>query len=218
MEAVLSHLRAMIERGEYEVGDKLPAEAALSAEFEVSRSVVREALRGLQALGLTESRTGRGTFVVATGPTDDPTFGDYSARDLFEVRRHVEIPVAGYAAVRHDDADLDELWHLVGRMDAETDDATWVALDSLFHITIARASRNPAFAKVIEEIREALAAQSSFLNKLGDRREQSNAEHRRIVAAIAERSSERAVAEMTAHLGHVEQTLAGIVREGGVTR
>ncbi|KAA1016834.1 FadR family transcriptional regulator [Pseudonocardia sp. EV170527-09] len=215
MEAVLSHLRATIERGEYQVGDKLPAEAALSAEFEVSRSVVREALRGLQALGLTESRTGRGTFVVATGPTDDPTFGAYSARDLVEVRRHVEIPVAGYAALRHEDADLDELWHLVGRMDAETDDATWVALDSLFHITIARASRNPAFTKVIEEIREALAAQSSFLNKLGDRREQSNAEHRRIVAAIAERSEERAVAEMTAHLDHVERTLAGIVREGG---
>ncbi|MEJ8281877.1 FadR/GntR family transcriptional regulator [Pseudonocardia spirodelae] len=218
MEAVLSHLRSAIERGEYPVGDKLPAEAALSTEFEVSRSVVREALRGLQALGLTESRTGRGTFVVATGPSEDPSFGEYSARDLFEVRRHVEIPVAGYAALRHDDADLDELWHLVARMDAETDDATWVALDSLFHITIARASGNPAFAKVIEEIREALAAQSSFLNKLGDRREQSNAEHRRIVAAIAERSEDRAVAEMTAHLGYVEQTLAGIVREGGAAR
>lgn len=42
MEAVLDHLRGAIERGEYAVGDKLPSEAALGREFEVSRSVVRD--------------------------------------------------------------------------------------------------------------------------------------------------------------------------------
>ena len=47
MEAVLSELRAAIADGAVQVGDKLPAESALSAEFGVSRAVVREALRGL---------------------------------------------------------------------------------------------------------------------------------------------------------------------------
>jgi DNA-binding FadR family transcriptional regulator len=211
MEAVLAHLRASIERGEHAVGDKLPSEAALSREFEVSRSVVREALRGLQALGMTESKTGKGTFVTATGPVENPTFGPYSARDLIEVRRHVEIPVAGYAAVRRSQDDLDLLAHLVGRMDAETDNTAWVALDSLFHITIAQASGNPVFGKVIEEIRDALARQSAFLNQLGDRRAQSNAEHRAIVTAIADGSESAAVAAMTAHLQHVENTLTSIV-------
>jgi DNA-binding FadR family transcriptional regulator len=211
MEAVLAHLRASIERGEHAVGDKLPSEAALSREFEVSRSVVREALRGLQALGMTESKTGKGTFVTATGPVENPTFGPYSARDLIEVRRHVEIPVAGYAAVRRSQDDLDLLAHLVERMDTETDNTAWVALDSLFHITIAQASGNPVFGKVIEEIRDALARQSAFLNQLGDRRAQSNAEHRAIVTAIADGSESAAVAAMTAHLQHVENTLTSIV-------
>jgi DNA-binding FadR family transcriptional regulator len=211
MEAVLAHLRASIERGEYAVGGKLPSEAALSREFEVSRSVVREALRGLQALGMTESKTGKGTFVTAAGPADNPTFGPYSARDLIEVRRHVEIPVAGYAAARRSQDDLDLLGHLLDRMAAETDNTAWVALDSLFHITIAQASGNPVFGKVIEEIRDALARQSAFLNQLGDRRRQSDVEHRAIVTAIADGSEAAAVAAMTAHLQHVEATLNSIV-------
>ncbi|WP_328459024.1 MULTISPECIES: FadR/GntR family transcriptional regulator [unclassified Amycolatopsis] len=211
MEAVLAHLRRQIERGEYAVGDKLPSEAALGKEFEVSRSVVREALRGLQALGLTESKSGKGTFVTATGPAEHPVFGPYSARDLIEVRRHVEIPVAGYAALRRSADDLDLLGHLVERMAAETDNTAWVALDSLFHITIAQASGNPVFGKVIEEIRDALARQSAFLNQLGDRRHRSNIEHREIVTAIAEGSEAAAVEAMTAHLRHVENTLTSIV-------
>ncbi len=211
MEAVLAHLRRLIERGDHPVGAKLPSEAALSREFEVSRSVVREALRGLQALGMTESKTGKGTFVTATGPADNPTFGPYSARDLLEVRRHVEIPVAGYAALRRDQDHLDLLGHLVERMDAETGNTAWVALDSLFHITIAQASGNPVFGKVIEEIRDALARQSAFLNQLGDRRARSNVEHREIVAAIERGEESAAVAAMTAHLTHVEATLTSIV-------
>lgn len=211
MEAVLAHLRGAIERGEYEIGDKLPSEATLGKDFEVSRSVIREALRGLQALGLTVSKTGKGTFVTATGPVENPTFGPYSARDLFEVRRHVEIPVAGYAALRRSSDDLDLLGHLVERMDVETDNTAWVALDSLFHITIAQASGNPVFSKVIEEIRDALARQSSFLNQLGDRRAQSNVEHRQIVTAIAEGSESAAVDAMTTHLAQVENALTSIV-------
>lgn len=209
-EAVLAHLRAAIERGEYAVGGRLPSEASLGAEFGVSRSVVREALRGLQALGLTESRTGKGTFVLAAGPT----FGAYTARDLLEVRRHVEVPTAEYAALRHQPEDLAELTGLIERMNAETGEAAWVALDTRFHIAVARASGNPVFGKVIEEIRDALADQSAFLNRLGDRREASNEEHARIVAAIGRGDRNAAAKAMIAHLERVEETLKKIVGGG----
>jgi len=213
MDAVLAHLRRAIEQGDYAVGDKLPSEAELGQRFEVSRSVVREALRALQALGLTVSRAGKGTYVAAQAPAETPMFGAYSARDLLEVRRHVEIPVASYAAERRTQDDLDLLGHLLDRMEQETDTTAWVALDTLFHITIAQASGNPVFRKVIEEIRDALSRQSAFLNELvGDRREQSNREHHAIVDAIAKRSAETAVETMTAHLEHVESTLTTIVR------
>ncbi|MCI2416097.1 FadR family transcriptional regulator [Saccharopolyspora sp. K220] len=211
MEAVLAHLRDAIERGEYAIGDRLPAEASLGKEFEVSRSVVREALRGLQALGLTMSRTGKGTFVVSNRPVDNPTFGPYSARDLLEVRRHVEIPAAGYAARRHTPDDLDLLTGLLERMSGETDNTAWVALDSLFHITIAQASGNPVFGKVIEEIRDALAKQSAFLNQRDDRRAASDDEHRQLVDAIGRGDEHAATEAMTHHLTRVENALTDIV-------
>ena len=76
------------------------------------------------------------------------------------------------------------------------------------------AARNPVFAKVIEEIRDALARQSAFLNELGGRREESNAEHRAIVEAIVAGSREPAVEAMTVHLDHVETTVTDIVGTG----
>lgn len=214
MEAVLDHLRSAIERGDFAVGDKLPSEAELCRRLEVSRPVLREALRALQTMGLTASRTGKGTFVISTGPVEDPTFGDYAASDLLEVRRHVEIPVAGYAAARRTAEDLDHLAHLLERMDAETDTTAWVAMDTLFHLTVAAAARNPVFRKVIEEIRDALARQSAFLTELGDRRDQSNREHRAIVEALVRGDGRAAQSAMTAHLEHVESTLSSIVRPG----
>jgi DNA-binding FadR family transcriptional regulator len=213
MEAVLTHLRGAIERGDYAIGDKLPSEAELCRRMEVSRPVLREVLSALQVLGLTASRTGKGTFVISNGPVGDPTFGDYAASDLLEVRRHLEVPVAGYAAARRTAEDLDRLSHLLERMEGETDTTAWVAMDTLFHITVAQAAQNPVFRKVIEEIRDALARQSAFLNELGGRRrEQSNREHRAIVEALIDGSQEDAVAAMAHHIDRVETTLTSIVR------
>ncbi|MEU7059217.1 FadR/GntR family transcriptional regulator [Streptomyces sp. NPDC046197] len=211
MEAVLTHLRGAIERGQYAIGDKLPSEAELCRSLEVSRPVLREALRALQTMGLTVSRTGKGTFVVANA-VEDPTFGDYAASDLLEVRRHVEVPVAGYAATRRTPEDLDHLAHLLERMEQETDTTSWVALDTLFHLAVAQAAQNPVFRRVIEEIRDALARQSAFLNELGGRREQSNREHRAIVEALIDGCEPDAVQAMSHHLDRVETTLTDIVR------
>lgn len=211
MEAVLAHLRAAIERGEYAIGDKLPSEAELGRTLEVSRPVLREALRALQTMGLTVSRTGKGTFVVASA-VEDPTFGDYTASDLLEVRRHVEIPVAGYAARRRTAENLDRLTHLLDRMERETDTTAWVAMDTLFHLTVAEAAQNPVFRRVIEEIRDALARQSAFLNDLGGRREQSDREHRALVEALIDGSEQDAREAMAHHIDRVETSLTDIVR------
>ncbi|MDT6982362.1 FadR/GntR family transcriptional regulator [Streptomyces lusitanus] len=210
-EAVLAHLRDAIERGAYAIGDKLPSEAELCRGLQVSRPVLREALRALQTMGLTVSRTGKGTFVVADA-VQDPTFGDYTAGHLMEVRRHVEIPVAGYAARRRTPEDLDRLRDLLERMERETDTTAWAAMDTLFHLAVAEAAQNPVFRRVIEEIRDALARQSAFLNELGGRRTHSDREHRAVVEALAAGSEEDAVRAMTHHLDRVEATLTDIVR------
>jgi len=88
-------------------------------------------------------------------------------------------------------------------------------MDTLFHLAVAEAAQNPVFRRVIEEIRDALARQSAFLNELGGRREQSNREHRAIVEALLDGSEHDAVEAMSHHLDRVETTLTDIVRPPG---
>jgi DNA-binding FadR family transcriptional regulator len=212
-EAVLADLRADIESGSVAVGTRLPSEAALAARYGVSRSVVREALRSCAALGLTETHTGRGTFVVAARASGDLVLGRYSARDLTEARPHIEVPAAALAAQRRSDEDIAALKGIIEDMAIEDDPGAWVALDAAFHALIARASGNRVFESVVAELREALAHQSETLNLVADDRQRaSDAEHRAIVAAIEAGSAERAGTAMAEHLRAVDRALGTVAR------
>ncbi|GHG44649.1 GntR family transcriptional regulator [Sinomonas cellulolyticus] len=206
-EAVLADLRRDIETGAAPVGSKLPSEAALATRYGVSRSVVREALRSCAALGLTETQTGKGTFVVAGRVSGDLVLGRYSARDLTEARPHIEVPAAGLAARRRTDEDLATLKGIVAETALEDDPAARVALEAAFHGTIAKASGNRVFEDVLADLREALAHQSETLNLLADRQEASDREHDEILAAIEAGDSERASAAMAHHLAAVDEAV-----------
>ena len=210
-EAVFNAIRTDIESGAIAVGSKLSSEAVLAQEYGVSRSVIREALRSCTALGLTVTRTGRGTFVVASKVANDLTLGQYSARDLTEARPHIEVPAAGLAARRRTPEELETLRDVVAAMSTETDPESWVAMDSTFHATIARASGNKVFASVVADIRDALAHQSETLNMVADRQRASDIEHQEILAAIEAGSEEDARAAMARHLEAVGVALDSIL-------
>jgi DNA-binding FadR family transcriptional regulator len=61
---IVDNLAASIRNGKLRVGEKLPTESEIMARFEVSRTVVREALSRLQASELVSTRHGIGTFVI----------------------------------------------------------------------------------------------------------------------------------------------------------
>lgn len=213
-EAVFRSLRSAIESGDLAVGTKLSSEAALGAQFGVSRSVVREALRSCAALGLTRTETGRGTFVIAAEPRQDLVLGSFSSTDLLEARPHIEAPAARLAALRRTAEDLARLKTLMEAMHTEDDAGAWVELDATFHLAIAAASGNGVFIKVVGDIREAMARQSETLNLVAGRREPSNREHEKIVAAIEARDPHAAEHAMQEHLGAVRGAVDHLVRNG----
>ena len=212
-EAVFNALRADIESGAVAVGAKLSSETALAQRYGVSRSVVREALRSSTALGLTVTKTGKGTFVVANKVAQDLVLGAYSARDLTEARPHIEIPAAGLAAQRRTPEELEGLRDIVATMAAEDDPEAWVGLDSSFHAAVARASGNKVFASVVADIRDALAHQSETLNMVADRQLASDHEHQRILAAIEAGDVAGARAAMADHLSAVGAALDSILSQ-----
>jgi DNA-binding FadR family transcriptional regulator len=212
-EAVFNAIRSDIQSGGLAVGAKLSSEAALATQYGVSRSVIREALRSCTALGLTVTKTGRGTFVVADHVANDLVLGQFSARDLTEARPHIEVPAAGLAAERRTPEDLEILRGIMASMTAETDPEAWVALDSSFHAAIARASGNKVFESVVADIRDALAHQSETLNMVADRQYASDVEHRLILDAIEGGSAADASAAMAEHLRAVGEALDSILNQ-----
>jgi DNA-binding FadR family transcriptional regulator len=210
-EAVLADLRAAIEKGELEVGARLPSEAAMAARYGVSRSVVREALRSCETLGLTKTHTGRGTFVIADRVASDLTMGEYSSRDLDEARPYLEVPAAGLAAERRTVEQCAELQRLIDVMKRTKEPTALASMDADFHAAVAVASGNKLFVAVLAQLRGALARQSETLTVIARRRDDSNREHQAIVDAIADGSAERSRAAMAAHLDAVSASVSGLM-------
>ena len=217
-EAVFADLRQAIESGALLVGERLPSEAALGARYGVSRSVIREALRSCTTLGLTETRTGRGTFVVSASVSGDLNVGEFTALELMEARPHIEVPATGFAATRHTAEDVRRLTDLTRAMRRQTNQAAWVDLDGQFHMAIARASGNRVFAKAVTDIRDSLTRQSATLNLAAGRMDRSNDEHEAIVEAIRSRDPAAAQKAMADHLDAVRTAVESLTdRSGGDT-
>lgn len=210
-EVVFDDIRSAITSGRLAVGTRLPSETQLAGRFGVSRPIVREALRSLQTLGLTQTRTGSGTYVLNASPASELNYGGYSARDLIEARPFIEVPAAGWAALRRSAEQLANLLKLCDKMDRQTDPQKWELLDSEFHCAIAEASGNTVFSKIVADAREALIQQSELVNLMSGRREASNVEHRLIVEAIEARSETDARAAMEAHLSKVKTAVTTII-------
>lgn len=215
---VRCQLIEMIESERIAIGQRLPAETELAAAFGVSRPVVREALVSLRILGLTSARPGRGTYVASNRIRMPLSFGGNSPEQLHEVRRYLEVPCAGLAARRRDSKDLAELGRLVDEFESEADPARRVRVDSRFHVCVARATGNPLFARLVEDLRNAVEEQSLAVSLVPGRRAAATHEHRELFEAIRRSDSDAAESVMSAHLEHLEQSMAELVDGRGKPR
>ncbi len=158
-------LEKSILSGELSPGDLLPSERELSARWQISRSVVREALGRLASLGLVRSVHGSGTRVERPS-TKALTVGyrrllgradGLKLEDLVGVRLPLETVIALEAARNRTDGHLtrlDETQTVLGDPDADLD--AHARADLEFHAALADASGNPLFSVVLAPIQELL--------------------------------------------------------------
>ena len=210
---VRAQLVALIESGQLQVSDRLPSEAELSRRFGVSRPIVREALGRLQALGLTESRRGSGTFVASNVTKLTLSFGQYSASDLNEVRRCLEVPAVQLAASRRTKQDIEDLTLILEQEESAAILEDNIRADSDFHCRIARATGNMLFVRLVEDLREVLHEQTLAVFALRNRGSEVAREHRAVLEAIVKRDSEAAAQAMDEHLDAVERTIRKLAVE-----
>jgi GntR family transcriptional repressor for pyruvate dehydrogenase complex len=197
-----------ITSGSMAPGDKLPSERELGEQFEVSRTVVREAVRSLAAKGIIEVRSGSGLRVAhidASNVTESMSLFVRGMRldydKIHEVRALIEIEVAALAAERADEEDLRRIADNLDRTEASLDDEQRVAdLDVQFHREVAIATHNELHVLMLDSIEDVLLeVRRSTLSRAG-RPGEALVAHRRIADAISERSPDAARDAMREHL------------------
>ncbi|WP_225850422.1 FadR/GntR family transcriptional regulator [Streptomyces sp. HPF1205] len=222
-ELVAERILQLIAESRLRPGDRLPTENDLAAQLGTSRTVVREAVKILSALGRVSVQKGRGLYVADDegmpgssrwGRFFLPTDLEHVYR-LFEFRRIQEVAAGRLAAARATPAQLRAIaaaaqtcreGHETGRrelFDRGDDD---------FHISVAAASHNPFLVDAVREARR-LQRQSSTIGlhgTVGGHAEEAVAEHAAIYRAIRDGDQEAAALAVTAHL---DNTLEDYRRE-----
>ena len=216
-ERVAADLRAEIVARRLRPGDRLPGEIEHARRLGVSRGIVREGRRQLVAAGLIEVANGRRAVVskLRAAPLDGFLANAVATRQLavdevLELRRAIEIAVAGLAARRRTAADIAALARLVGQMRSTVGRTTYLRHDLAFHLALARATQNPLFAMLIESMREPLAAsmRASHVRRRGARDfAQGHAAHEAILAAVSAGDGAAAERAMRAHFVDVAAAL-----------
>lgn len=217
VEQVRERLVQGIADGVYAVGGKLPAEPELQDMFGVGRSTVREAVRTLAHDGMLEVRPGNGTFVVQSAPQGESLamrLHRARAKEVYEVRRALELEAVRLAAERRTTSDLRKLKADLRRRKRFVDDPTeFLNADLDFHLQISKATKNAVFADLYETffaaLREALTQSAS----LPGIRASGQAVHEEIYDAIERRDGAAAVAAMEKILSATADRLATVLDE-----
>jgi GntR family transcriptional repressor for pyruvate dehydrogenase complex len=225
---VVQQIESLILEGVLRTGDRLPGERELARQFDVSRPILRDALKALEGRGLLTTRPGGGTHVadvigqLFTKPvTDLISMHRKAVTDYLEYRREIEGVAAEYAARRATADDLALLDRIMARMDeadrtGDFDDEA--EIDVEFHHAICECAHNIILLHTLRSCYR-LLSEGVFQNRLlvfsvPGAREALLAQHRAIHAAV--KAGDPAAARQAAmdHITYVERSMAEAERSG----
>lgn len=216
VDTVVERIRAVITSGDYGPGSRLPTETELIKQLEVSRTVLREAIGRLEAMGLVTVRGSRGMFVGDTGSLLSCVKLVRSALTItpaelikFTVfRRAIECEAVRFAAEKAsaaDIAELEELTEEIGR--PELDHLEAFHIDLRFHRKLLELTGNELMLNVMEVVREFVLA--TIVEGAPPRRNPAITQrgHTAIVEAIRARDADAAELAMRTHMDDVLESL-----------
>ncbi|MBP3588748.1 MAG: FadR family transcriptional regulator [Clostridia bacterium] len=206
-EEVANHIQERIRLEQWRAGERLPAEAELAKEFDVSRSTVREAVRSLQIAGLLRSRAGAGTYVAESAPMilltrelADIMSDPEHLQDLVRARLVLEPQLAALAAEKATAEEKEALLQMVDRMEREHDRFGLMNRGHAFHMALAAASHNLILNGFYQSAARQLRSMRVLESLTLEIYRQGVEEHRQIAKAVAGGDTQGAKEAMAAHL------------------
>ena len=220
-ERVVDKVLELISSGAWKPGFRLPAERELSEAFGVSRTVVREAVKALEARGVLESTTGSGVSVRLVDfnmvSQSLKTYMQLSNQVDFEIRLNevrqvLEVEMVALAASRITPEQKRQLHQICKEMRVEGQSSRHMAeLDFRLHVTLAEATQNDLFkvllAPLINQLREQIVLTwEDFPRPVNEVFDQ----HEAIVSAVENGDADAARQAMLKHLIYSRQVLEDI--------
>ncbi len=221
-ERVSDRLQDMILDGHLAPGERLPSERDLAERFGVSRTVIREAVRGLAGRGLVDPQSGPGVIVseVHSGVVRDsmnrflrasaflhPDQFDKALAMIHEVRTTLETRIARLAAdtcTREDLTALKATHEVLVTASTHTEQAE---ADVAFHRAIAVSTHNDLYVVLLDSISDPLTDIRLATLQLPGSGPDPVTGHQEILDAIVARDGPAAEAAMAAHLAESAHAL-----------
>ncbi|ACA31703.1 FCD domain-containing protein [Histophilus somni] len=150
-------LKEEISQGKYKIGDKLPTERNISERFEVSRTIVREAIVMLEVEKIIEVRKGSGIYVIKIPDLlqeeADNKLRDVGPFELLQARQLLESSIAEFAAQQVTKQDILRLRQILDKekelFAQNIDDCS---ADKEFHLALAEITGNDVLIQTQEQL------------------------------------------------------------------
>jgi GntR family transcriptional repressor for pyruvate dehydrogenase complex len=215
VEDTADRIRRMIFDGAIEPGEFLPPRRKLAEQFGVGISTVHEAIQSLSAVGLVESRPGKGTWVRhdALDSVIHPSiitnrFGEIDAETIYEARKFLEAALAELAARRATPEDIESIWNALRRAhEVIADDQDFVRADWDFHLAIAEAAHNELLQAFYHLVRELLLGFIQDAIRLPNVKAEATEYHRAQAMAIEQHDAGMARQAALDHMVYVKERL-----------
>jgi len=221
-EEVLGQIKQAILGGEYPAGGKLPSERELCEQFHVSRVVVREAIRALELTGFVRLRQGPsgGAFVqeltldrLSSAFMDLFLTSKLSARELVEVRSHIEPETARLAASNPDGECATRLEKAFQEEHSETlTHSQWVSRNLAVHYILASMCRNRFYEAIVTPLLD-LTLEMVLVVKPSHKVIHDHQEHELIIDAVISQDPDAAAQAMKEHVSKVGASLIELERD-----
>jgi GntR family transcriptional repressor for pyruvate dehydrogenase complex len=213
VDVAIGRLKRRIATGEFAPGHRLPPEAALASELELSRPSLREAVRALAMAGVLEVRRGDGTFVTDLRP--DRLLSaigsfldlaqDTALEEMLECRKVLEPGATALAATRVDEAALEEMLVRIERMRTLQDPSELVREDLAFHARVVATTGNRTLESLVASVSNRTARARVWRALVAsDVLSWTHQQHMDIYRALRERDSLGAFAAASRHVSDVE--------------
>ncbi|SNT31593.1 FadR/GntR family transcriptional regulator [Tropicimonas sediminicola] len=213
VDLAISLLQDLIRTGAFRPGDRLPNEAELSAQLGVSRNSLREAIRAMQTMRILEARQGDGTYISDLDPAgmlDALRFavdvsGPQAIIWFLEIRRMIEFHVAGIAAAKRTETELERLRDSLAQMAKAESSETMMEADTTFHERLAEIAGNPILTSLLR-----LVSGPTMRARIWRQQDLADvcAEHAMILRGIEARDVEAAKSAMWLHISGVLEWVA----------